>query len=252
MQDKVKEFRIPLNKITYFNFIEFLVVFSIFTILLSLLSPSLKKFQDAALNNACKNNIKTLTYSMKIYAEDSDAIFPESRHTYSFDARHRWNFSAAGYGLLYENHLTESIDSFYCPLYDTKNSRYIGHSMDVSPGVNPWGMGLSYWNTLSLKRVIVGYQYRGAAFQNQYDKPYGLHQAESKSILNSDILDPRFGIEYGHETGYNFGLIDGSVIWFEDIKSGYVEGLIGTAFDGYGTAIRDNRFYSTFREQQIQ
>lgn len=61
-----------------FSFIELLIVFSIISILLSLLQPSLKKFITQAHQTKCLYNLKKQSALVKIYVEDNETIMPIS------------------------------------------------------------------------------------------------------------------------------------------------------------------------------
>src|SRR5882762_6854642 len=59
-----------------FTLIELLVVIAIIAILASMLLPALARAKESSYRIKCVNNLKQLTLSLKIYADESDSYYP--------------------------------------------------------------------------------------------------------------------------------------------------------------------------------
>lgn len=198
------------------------------------------------------------------YAEDNNALLPESHGTMSFDLRKNFEFDTlnnklisirkdgaplplGGLGHLTNGYLDSErwSDVFHCPSHQTMESVHPGHGMDVGPGTNRWGLGVSWIKSPEYKseRIIMSYQYRGSSYESRFKTPLSIRDGVPKQIIIFDSLQTAFGIQFGHKTGYGTMFLDGSYYWFEDHYKGWVD----THLDGYmNNGLRPNSIEEDF------
>jgi prepilin-type processing-associated H-X9-DG protein len=81
--------------------VELLVVIAIISVLVSLLTPSLRSARAAAKSATCKNNLKQLALGILMYAQDNDGAFPsydyrKTDHSYVHYHRNIWPYLQQG------------------------------------------------------------------------------------------------------------------------------------------------------------
>jgi prepilin-type N-terminal cleavage/methylation domain-containing protein len=95
-----------------FTLVEMLVVMFIIAILVAMLLPALKRTVQQARMTVCKNNIRQLSYVLKLYRIDYDGWLPVNDDTMT-DAPD-FGGAAPWFGPLYPNYLTD-LKVFTCP-----------------------------------------------------------------------------------------------------------------------------------------
>ena len=97
-----------------FTLIELLVVIAIIALLLSILLPSLSTVKEQARKIYCKNDLKQIVLSMRIYADSNKNVLPLNER-----GNWAWDVSFFTTDVVIEN--GGSPDTFYCPSDKTKN-----------------------------------------------------------------------------------------------------------------------------------
>ncbi len=96
-----------------FTLIELLVVIAIIALLLAIIAPALKAVKEQARKIYCKNNLKQIGLSMKIYSEEEDGKLPLNE-----TGNWAWDVSFFTTDLIMDSGGSEY--TFYCPSDPTK------------------------------------------------------------------------------------------------------------------------------------
>jgi type II secretory pathway pseudopilin PulG len=231
-----------------------LVVIGIIALLISILLPALNRAREQARRTQCLANLRTISQGVYIYTTESKGVFPPSVYDngqwcYAFDVKNSMNPSAGpmGLGLVVAGNIIKSSVApqiFHDVTMDTWSSGYSGHSMDVPPGSNIWGAGLSWFDSTTTVRIIYAYNYRAPSYYYTHDRQQmKLGRTKSDTLLLMDMPDGRFGRRFVHRDGYNFIRADSSGAWFND-KQGRVDAMcVGLTVDGQGTPGIDELIY---------
>ena len=237
-----------------FTLVELLVVIGIIAILVALLMPALNRARVMATRTQCLSNLRTLGQCVVMYAAQYHGSVPPNNYRdgswcYSFDLKDSVNPShgAMGLGLLLsEKFLSSRVAPriMHDASMDTQGTIYQGHCMDVPPGTNVWGAGVSWFDKTTNDRIIYAYSYRGPSYYHLHnDTLIKLGNTKSNLVLLMDMIDSRFGRIYVHKEGYNFIRIDGSGGWFED-RQGRIDQLGADAtVDGQLSPAVDEQIY---------
>jgi prepilin-type N-terminal cleavage/methylation domain-containing protein/prepilin-type processing-associated H-X9-DG protein len=98
-----------------FTLIELLVVIAVIAILMAILMPALNKARNQARRVTCANNVKQLSTSLNIYANDYDGKLPLNKAGYWY-----WDIAYSTTDYMIKAGATR--DTFYCPCDTTKNA----------------------------------------------------------------------------------------------------------------------------------
>jgi len=102
-----------------FTLIEFLAVFAVIAIMVTLLQPSLRRMRHHAYSIQCIKNLKTIAYATHNYLQDNNNTY--IRETYNYDGRRYYNnneFAIEQYGnyqVTYDSVYLENKEVFNCP-----------------------------------------------------------------------------------------------------------------------------------------
>ncbi len=261
-----------------FTLVELLVIISILSVLLSILAPTLNRSKELVRRAVCASHMKNTIHAALSYAGESREALPISQYldsagtehwTYSFDIRKRWPGppfqEPLGIGLCVAAGYLPSGElgsSMHCPSLNTTYVESKGgqsptnwHSMNVDKP-NWWaGLGCGWWNSTQAegnysRRLIAGYHYRSPSWWRTHGKKHlRSSNAPANSVIYSDVLDPRFGGQYGHKDGYNVTRIDGSGRYVgvtpEQVEAvAMANGSPNT--DGYADATSDEKIMELF------
>ncbi len=152
-----------------FTLIELLVVIAIIALLLAIILPSLQKIKESARIMMCKSNVRQMTLSFIIYADDFDGKLPHKPQG-SLPYPHIWWEAASnasrpdnriffdgyldGFILQEANVWTEGVDEapkvMYCPSVKGTNSKLFGYGRQwpntEGTGWRPFISSYSYFN----------------------------------------------------------------------------------------------------------
>lgn len=235
-----------------FTLVELLVVIAIISVLISILLPALNAAHRQARQIACLSNLRQLAQACVMYRGENGGYLPPSDWVdssgnqiwcYSFDCKTSLTpaTSAMGLGLLIATGMItpEMAPSLMHDVsLDDANSPFPGHCMDV---INPWGKGVSWFNTTTTDRIISGFNYRSPSWYRTTGQQLTVDSMVPNMALITDMLDPRFGRIYTHRDGYNFVRADSSGQWYPD-KQGTIDAMV-SAVDGQGNPFADETVF---------
>lgn len=244
-----------------FTLIELLVVIAIIAALISILLPALDAAQRKARRLSCLSNMRALVQGATSYAVDNAGYFPPSilpdgSWSYAFDVKDSGNPAAGARGLGYlvsSGVISADIAPkiFHDASMDTLGGPYHGHCMDVPPGTNMWGAGLSWFQSTTNSRIIYAYNYRSPSFYTTTGQQMKLGVVKPDLLLIVDMPDPRFGRLFVHRDGYNFVRADGSGEWYPD-QTGKIDSMAppNQQVDGIYDPFNCEAIYATFEQAQ--
>lgn len=214
-----------------FTIVELMVVITIIVLLVAMILPRYGHAREIARRSICAANSRGHVIACDSYSVSNNSFFPPaikgSHWAWSFDLRTSNTNPRIplGIGILAAGGKYMEYDPkvFHCPSMNTSGATEFStpyHSMDVTIP-NWWGsVGASNWFDPAYAgyRITIAYSYRGSswAIKNPTAPLIRVGKMPAGFVINSDILDPRFGKKYTHRDGYNFTRIDESTAWRND------------------------------------
>jgi len=213
-----------------FTLVELLVVVAILSLLLSILTPSLRRAKVFTQRTQCLARQRTIGQALSGYAAGYRSIYPvhslpDQGWADAYSLRTDYPYSGKknryplGLGLLVSTGQLPSSglgEIVHCPSFNNLSSTVApGHCMDVA---HPWGYGGSGWGHEGY-RIIGSYNYRGTSFGWVYKRPLHMGTVQADCVMLIDTPDLRMrGQEslYNAHGGYNRVFADGGGSFFDD------------------------------------
>lgn len=124
-----------------FTIIELMVVIAMVAMLISLISPSLKKITSESKTLLCKNKLSTIANINSIYLEDYDQLYYMVYEPYNVDYQNRTYNAMRWYTLLEQLYLKPYDESFACSESEipyTSETRRVSYGYNWSTMGNVW------------------------------------------------------------------------------------------------------------------
>jgi len=107
-----------------FSLIELLIVIAIIALLVSIISPTIKRARWLTVTTVCAAHLKDFSLAVTAYANDADSYLP--RHDVASTGRNMWDVSYDFYDVLHETyHLPHRM--FFCPALSDEHIEPQGH-----------------------------------------------------------------------------------------------------------------------------
>jgi len=265
---KMKTIKIQRNG-SAFTLIELLVVIAVIALLLSIVTPALKKAQDTAKRVICGARLNQIGKAMKMYSDAFGGSLPDdhnvngSRERHGYIAYRNDNRLSDGslkpyrFAYLYELNYIETPEIFYCP-----GNRLDAYKYESYTQPSPWGTLPQDFNTASAagfgnQWVRIGYTYfpveRNARIDPAIGAPYELGkkfiQLNPNMPYASDLLHNRQSLAHRTKTVMSINALfpDGHVAVCNDPEA--FQDAIWDRVDNGISAQTDYDFlyYSVFR-----
>jgi prepilin-type N-terminal cleavage/methylation domain-containing protein/prepilin-type processing-associated H-X9-DG protein len=246
-----------------FTLIELLVVIAIIALLLSILSPGLKKAKDTAKRVVCGTRLRQVGVAMKLYSDAFDGALPDDRGISGSRERHAYavyrsepdyvyasgKLKPLRLAYLYELNYVDVAELFYCP-----GNRLDQYKVESYTHPTPWGTLPQTYNTVSGSNqwVRIGYTYYPVELNARIDTaskaPAELAAKYIRLNPNlpyaTDVLHGRVNLSHQSKTVYSVNALfpDGHVAFCND--QAVFRHSVWDPFDAGG--VPDTRYYDTF------
>jgi len=228
------------RKRSAFSLIELLVVIAIITVLLAILSPSLRRARELTRRTVCTSQLHQMGISLRAYAANSAGnVMPPGNSTswpgYGIDSTWSFNYKSMGLAFLITEGYLDDPRVLYCPTWkhpyhqydqlDTAGDDPVGGPNDYGgwpgpgkPGPNRHrGISYHYRSTFGLE-IGDGFSGRG--------RPPDIRMGRNPAIV-ADHWSRRYVLlaNYAHDDGYPVLHLDGDVRWLPDAGHEFMDDI---------------------------